>query len=120
MSDENELLKMKADAFDLRGLLDKLSTQGTQLAAAYNKLIEKIEEKEKEKTMSTTNKCANEDCRYNTKSMICGLLNIQLDKHGVCLNQEPCPPGIGQSDPTVVPPQPGTVVPPSPPGSIIP
>jgi hypothetical protein len=56
MPDENlerekrmqEFYKMKADALDIHVLLDRLTTQGNQLADAYNKKIAEIEQKEKE------------------------------------------------------------------------
>lgn len=44
---QNELYKMKAEALDVHALLDKLTAQGNQLAAAYNKMVETIQMKEK-------------------------------------------------------------------------
>jgi len=54
MSDENqekeqrlnELYKLKADAFDLRVTLDRLTGQGNQLATVYNQICAKIQETE--------------------------------------------------------------------------
>lgn len=48
---QKELFKMKADAFDLRIMLDKLMAQGNQLADVYNKMCAAVQEKEK--TMET-------------------------------------------------------------------
>ena len=44
---QKELLKMKAEAFDLRAVLDRLTAQGSQLADVYNKMCAAITEKEK-------------------------------------------------------------------------
>jgi len=44
---QKELCKMKADAFDLRIILDRLLAQGNQLADVYNKMCAAIQEKEK-------------------------------------------------------------------------
>jgi len=38
---------MKAEAFDLRAVLDRLTAQGSQLADVYNKMCAAITEKEK-------------------------------------------------------------------------
>jgi len=48
MTDIDELHKMKAEAFDLRITLDRLTTQGNQLADVYNKMLVSIEKKETE------------------------------------------------------------------------
>jgi hypothetical protein len=56
MPDENlekeeqsrEFYKMKADAFDLRVTLDRLTAQGNQLADVYNKMCAEIQKKEQE------------------------------------------------------------------------
>jgi len=105
-----KLTRMKADTLDLRIVLDRLTAQGNQLADAYNKrcvdimaLAQDIDEAEQrlakldklnegEERMSTTINCLNEACRYLSKSDICGLIDITVDRAGLCKSQEPHPP----------------------------